>query len=223
LASPFTIAVRETKSRVAHFDASLPDELIEALWDEPEKLADFGSVLQLKRVRRTVRLIWASRVYVLKHYMEPTWQHAVKHSFQASRARRTWAATHRLADAGIATPRAVACIERRWGQLWTDSFMMYPYVEGQTLTEYFKHRLNSASTDCVWQQLQEIWQRLARIRVSLSDSNIRNFILDANDKIWAIDLDRTYNHRSRFITAYYNARTWRRLVQSVNRLEKRAA
>ena len=75
------------------------------LWREPAALLDRGEQLRANGARQTVRLAWHSRVYVLKHYAEPTHRHALKRTAQPARAWSTWKFTHRLADAGINTPR----------------------------------------------------------------------------------------------------------------------
>jgi tRNA A-37 threonylcarbamoyl transferase component Bud32 len=218
-----SVMTRRSKTRVAHLDRSLPTELIETLWDNPESLVEAGEVLNSRAVRQTVRLEWGGQSYVLKQYVEPTFGHALKHSLQPSRAWRTWMATHRLADAGIATPRAVACVENPWGQLRRDSFMMYPYVEGRTLTSYFEHRLKEPSAEQVWRQLGELWQRFAQIGASLADTNVRNFIVCPAGQLWVIDLDTTRFHWSSFTAAHYHRRSWARLVRTAEKVERRLA
>lgn len=207
------IAVR-SQTRVAYYDASLPSDLIEVLWDRPEELVAMGQPLQTKDERRTMVVRWGPQPYVLKHYVEPTWRDAVKHSFLPSQAWRTWSATHRLANGGILTPRPVACIEEPWGSLRRESFLMYPYVEGDTLRTFFSNVSHVRETSNVWQQLRAIWQRLAELRITLTDTNVRNFILSPTGKVWVIDLDRTLTHWSDFRTKYFHCLSWERLTRT---------
>jgi len=192
-AAPREIVSRQSFGRVARFDLSLPDDLVSTLWTDPASLISRGERLQAKGARQTVRLEWNSRPFVLKHYREPTRRHTLKQLIQPSRASKTWNFTHRLVEAGIATPRPVACIENRWGLLRLDSFLMYPYVEGRTLRTCIAEDAKRSPTvrDRLWQQIHELWQTLLELRVSLGDTNLGNFIVSPAGQIWLIDLDKS--------------------------------
>jgi hypothetical protein len=209
---------RRSWRRVAQCDPSLPGDLVETLWIDPASLVARGEVLQHKGVRCTVRLTWNDQPYVLKHYVEPTRRHALKQLVQSSRARRTWDFSHRIADLGIATPRPVACVENRWGQLRRDSYLMYPYVEGRTLRSYFavEARQSPEVSNKLWQQINELWQRLVELCVSLEDTNLGNFIICEAGRLWLIDLDKSRFYRNRRAAARHQARAWKQLLHSVD-------
>jgi tRNA A-37 threonylcarbamoyl transferase component Bud32 len=215
------IATRRSFARVAHYDSSLPGDLVTTLWTSPASLVDCGQELRSNGARRTVRLIWNSQPFVLKHYVEPTRRHALKQAIQPSRASNTWKFTHRLADAGIATPRPVACVENRWGLLRRDSFLMYPFVEGRTLRTYFAGEAKQTPSigDRLWQQLHELWQRLLDLRVSLGDTNLGNFIVGPAGQLWLIDLDKSRFHRAAATAAPHQQRAWQQLLRSAAKCE----
>jgi hypothetical protein len=210
------VTIRRSSTRVAYYDASLPEDLADMLWKGPHAVTALGDPLQSGGVRCTVRLNWGAQQYVMKHYIEPSWRHALKRSIQPSRAWSTWTATHRLADAGIATPRPVACVENRWARFRRDSFLMYPYVEGLTLRSYFADQQTQPRplVDNLWQQLDELWQRLKQLRASLSDTNLGNFIVSPSGQLWVIDLDKTRFHRIAYLASRHQARGWRQLLRS---------
>jgi hypothetical protein len=207
---------RQSLRRVAHFDPSLPSDFVSTLWSEPASLIRRGDPLQRSGARQTVRLEWKSQLFVLKHYREPSLLHALKQLVLPSRARKTWDFTHRLAAAGVATPRPVACIENRWGSLRRDSFLMYPYIEGRTLRTCIAEDAKHSPTvrDRLWQQIHELWQRLVELRVSLGDTNLGNFIVSPAGQIWLIDLDKSRFHRAAHAAAPYQERAWKQLVRS---------
>lgn len=186
------------------------------LWTDPESLISCGNPLQAKGARQTVRLEWNSQPFVLKHYREPTRRHALKQLVLTSRAWKTWSFTHRLVEAGIATPRPVACIENRWGPLRRDSFLMYPYIEGRTLRSCIAEDAKQSPTvrDRLWQQIHELWQRLLELRVSLGDTNLGNFIVSPAGQIWLIDLDKSRFHREPAAAAPHQERAWKQLLRS---------
>jgi RIO-like serine/threonine protein kinase len=212
------LARRRSFTRVAHFAAPLPDDLMDRLWTDPVSLLENAETLQRTGMRWTVRLTWASQRYVLKHY-RPNWMHKAKQFVLPSRAWATWTATHKLADAGIATPRPVACIENRWGKLRRDSFLMYPYVEGRTLRSYFSReaRESRSLADNLWQQLDDLWRRLEQLGASLADANTYNFIVCPAGRLWVIDLDKACFHRLAFTAARHQQRGWQKLLRSAEK------
>jgi tRNA A-37 threonylcarbamoyl transferase component Bud32 len=214
--APREITGRQSFRRVAYYDQSLPDDLVSMLWSDPASLVGRGKPLQAKRARQTVCIEWNSQRFVLKHYREPTRRHTLKQLIQPSRASKTWNFTHRLVEAGIATPRPVACVENRWGLLRLDSFLMYPYVEGRTLRTCIAEDAKRSPTvrDRLWQQIHELWQTLQELRVSLGDTNLGNFIVSPAGQIWLIDLDKSRFHRAPQAAAPHQERAWKQLLRS---------
>jgi tRNA A-37 threonylcarbamoyl transferase component Bud32 len=186
------------------------------LWTNPVLLISRGTPLQAKGARQTVQIEWNSQLFVLKHYREPTRRHALKQLIQPSRASKTWNFTHRLVEAGVATPRPVACVENRWGLLRLDSFLMYPYIEGRTLRTCIAEDAKRSPTvrDRLWQQIHELWQTLLELRVSLGDTNLGNFIVSPAGQIWLIDLDKSRFHRAAQAAAPHQERAWKQLLRS---------
>jgi hypothetical protein len=218
----YTTSVRRSQTRFALFDRSLPASLAHALWQHPEKLVAEGEALRRNGARTTVRL-HADLPYVLKHYVEPSWRHALKHSVQQSRARATWNISRALAESGLATPMPVACVENRWGPLRLDSFLVYPYVEGSMLRSYFSGELHATATalDDYRQQLAQLWQQLARLRATLADAHLGNFIISTTGRLWVIDLDRAQIHRQESMAARCRRRAWDQLVLNIRTVHRR--
>jgi lipopolysaccharide kinase (Kdo/WaaP) family protein len=206
---------RETLTRAAIFDRSLPADLIERLWREPASLIQSGDMMRRTGLRRTVRLDWNSKPYVLKQY-RPTWWHFVRQLPLRSWASATFKSTIRLLNAGFPTPRPVACVENRWGSLRRDSFLMYEYVEGVTLRSYLKDKAEHPRplTENLSRQIRDLWQRLADLRASLDDSHTGNFIVCPAGRLWVIDLDNTRFHRTMFMAARQQARNWEQFLRS---------
>jgi hypothetical protein len=189
---------------------------MEQLWSNPASLLVAGEDLRKKASRHTVRLTWESQSFVLKHYAEPTRRHALKQLVQPSRARRTWDFTHRLLSLGVSTPRPVACVENRWGALRRDSFLMYPFVEGETLRHRFwEAKQSPALYDTLWKQVNDLWQRLIRLGVSLNDTHLGNFIVCPDGELWLIDLDKSRFYSRPAAAAAHQQRAWNQLLRSV--------
>jgi len=214
-----SVVARRSFQRVAFHDARLPADLAAELWERPESLVAMGEPLRVQYVRQTVRLFWAGQHYVLKHYLEPSRRHALKRTVLRSRARQTWNVMHKLADAGVATPRPVACVENCIGPLRRDSFLLYPYQEGRTLRSYVAGgaRNSPPLMNRFWRELRKLWDRLAELRASLADTNLNNFIVCPAGRVWVIDLDKARFHRLAFAAAKHQRRGWNQLLRSLGK------
>lgn len=217
--SPQPIVCRRSFRRIAHFAAALPHDLADSLWRDPETLVGHGEQLRENAARCTVRIEWNGTPYVLKHSIEPTLRHAVRQLIRPSRAWTTWQFTHRLADAGVATPRPVACVENVWGQLRRDSYLMYPYMEGRTLRSIFVNEARQLPElhARLWRQVHELWQQLLALGVSLGDTNLGNFIVSPDGRLWLIDLDKSRFHRTASAAAPHQQRAWNQLLRSAKK------
>ncbi len=208
-----TIQLRRHWKRHAVFADWLRDDLAEALWHEPERLFAGATVLQHRGVRRTVRISWAGSQFVLKHFIEPTWRHGLKQLVMRSRARRTWNIMHLLADSGVLTPRPVACVENTCGPFQLDSYLLYPYVPGETVRQHLSAQPDPLLTATALQrQLAALWDRLKALQVSLADANPGNFIVSSDHQLWVIDLDKARKHRSALWGEKRRRSTWQRLT-----------
>jgi hypothetical protein len=214
-----TAVCRHSSRRLARYAAQLPDDLVERLWNDPASLVTAGQPLQTRGVRSTVKLAWDGQPYVLKHYVEPSWRHALKRKVTPSRASLTWNVAHNLAAGGVATPRPVAYVENRWGHLRRDSFLIYPYVEGQTLTHFLGRQSRAAEStkDELRRQLCDLWERLLRLRASLADTNLDNFLVCPAGRLWVIDLDKARIHRLAYFAARRQRHAWERLLRSARK------
>jgi hypothetical protein len=206
---------RETLTRCAIVDPELPRDLIEQLWLDPEALIRQGEMLRRTGVRRTVRLACGAQQYVLKQY-RPTWWHFVRQLPLRSWASATFKVTHRLINAGIATPKPVACIENRWGTLRRDSFLMYEYVDGITRRSYLtdEGKQPTGLAESLTRQIRDFWQRVEDLRIGLADAHTGNFIVCPAGHLWIIDLNKTRFHRWQHIAARNQKLAWEKFVRS---------
>jgi hypothetical protein len=218
------LAVRRSWARVMWSVADLPGGLADALWNDPAELVQSGETLRQNGARRTARISWGGRYFVVKHYVEPTRRHAVKQLVESSRAAATWRLTQRLIGGGIATPRPVARVENRWGPLRQDSYLMYEYVDGVTLRQWLGERatLETPLVERLCAQCAEMWKRLVETGVSLSDPNLGNFIVGTDESLWLIDVDKSRVHARGGRARKSFRRSWDLFVRSASKSGDRA-
>lgn len=210
---------RRSAGRIFYYDPSLPPSLTEALWRGPETLLAAGKIMrQTGKSRSTVLVEWGSIRYVLKHYGSRSLRHTVKHSLVGSQARHAYELGCTLADAGVPTPRPVACIDNSGRVLGRDSYLIYPYVEGCSLADAIGSRaIDDRQIEHAERQLEALWQQLIELRVGLRDANTGNVILTPEGRLWLIDLDDCRFHHSGLIARHRLHRRWDQLCRGIGR------
>jgi hypothetical protein len=219
--APWPTLVRETATRVMHYNASLPEQLIEALWDRPAEVTATGRIMRETPYRSAVLIQAGPQSYVMKQYFRRSRLYGVRRDIAGSQAWRSYNLGCTLADAGIKTPRPVACIYSRRRGPQQDSYLMYPHVEGICLRSAInKGYMRDADITKVRNQLQELWQRLKSLRVGLRDANTGNFIVTSNGDLWLIDLDDSDIHRSALLARARLQSCWLQVHRSIRRAKR---
>jgi hypothetical protein len=210
--------VRRSRSRIMHHCASLPEDFVDALWERPEEVIASGDVMRQTHLRSAVLVEHGAVTYVMKHYFERSLRYAVKQTFWGTQAWRSYKVGCELAEAGVRTPRPVACIENVRRGFQRDCFLLYPHVEGRSLRSSINlGYMNDVDIGKAWDQLQVLWQQLSSLRVGLRDANTGNFIVTSDGTLWLIDLDDSCIHRSSVIARARLQNRWYQVYRSVRR------
>lgn len=216
--APWPTQVRRSQARVMHYNASLPAELVEELWECPDEVIASGEVLRQTQLRSAVLVDSGLQTYVMKQYFPRSLRFSVKQTVLGSQAWRSYKVGCALADAGVRTPRPVACIENRWRGLQRDCFLLYPHVDGISLRSSINlGYMSDADIARAWNQLQTLWEQLTSLRVGLKDANTGNFIVTSNGTLWLIDLDDSCIHRSSVVARARLQNRWFQVYRSVRR------
>jgi hypothetical protein len=216
--APWPTLVRRSATRVMHYNSSLSEGFIETLWERPQDVISSGQVLRQTHLRSAVLVQSGAHTYVMKHYFPRSLRFSVKQTVWGSQAWRSYQVGCALADAGVRTPRPVACIDDRRRGLQRDSFLLYPHVEGISLrTSINRGYMSDADIARAWCQLQLLWEQLTALRVGLKDANTGNFIVTSNGALWLIDLDDSCFHRSSVVARARLQSRWFQVYRSVRR------
>ena len=180
--------------------AAAPMSMVDALWQDPDRLVSQGVMLKDGDRCTVVRLDQGDRPLVLKRYNSKDSVHTAVHLMLRSRAQWGWINGRRLMATNVRTPEPLACLEERYcGVLRLRSYLLTEFVAGKTLREYVAaddpgHPGNpghAGYTDLpdLAIQFSSIWQTLGQLRVGHGDMKATNFIIDARRRLWLIDLD----------------------------------
>jgi tRNA A-37 threonylcarbamoyl transferase component Bud32 len=140
---------------------------------------------------------------VIKRYNIKNAGHALSRLWRPSRAWHSWVEGHRLGFLGIATPRPLALVERRFGPLRGRAWLVTESCDGPNLLAHLSPDRTPPAAEA--QALRRLFAALQRERISHGDMKATNLLWEGGEVV-LIDLDAMCQHAD--AAAY--ARAWRR-------------
>lgn len=125
-------------------------------------------------------------------------QHIIKRFFTASRAMKSWKASHRLSVRGVNTPEALSVVEKSQDLLFRESFLLTAWIKGAAaLNDYISETGFDHHTKRKFiQRFAGILRRLHQKGIYHADLKSNNILVcdpaDAESDVYFIDLDRVY-------------------------------
>lgn len=222
------VAVRQTFHQKMVFDRCLDEEFVRRFWKTPDSIVDQGHPLKLSNATTVTRIALRGVPGMDAHGGESHVQDAVAkrfnprgpvHSFRhlmlVTRASRNWTYGRMLIAAGIATPRPLVMLEKRWGVFSLHSYVLMEYTEGIPLNEYLhQDRLSAGSLERIALQVADLWWKLDALRITHGDLKPANLIVTPDERLCVIDLDGVTCHRSRWRYRARRKREWWRLMRA---------
>ncbi|WP_248795998.1 lipopolysaccharide kinase InaA family protein [Pseudomonas sp. MWU13-2105] len=136
------------------------------------------------------------RPLVLKRYNIKGFSHWLKRFWRPSRAWHSWREGNRLAFLGIATPKPLAVLERRFFWLRSRAYLLTEHLAGPDVIERFAPYVESGEVPpAELEALEQLFAELIRERISHGDFKGHNLFWQ--DGRWTlIDLDSMRQHIS---------------------------
>lgn len=207
-----------TNHCVLRYNAGLPESYVARLLTDQAAVFAEGKLLRSTGMRAAALIHLDSRPYIIKHYYKRTLRQTINQAMTGLEAIKAYELGCRLADEGIRTPRPIACLENHKHGRHVDSYLLYPYVDGQTLRKMINRGvMTDAEIMQARLQLDDIWARLRAAKVGLKDANSGNFIVDPQGIVWLIDLDGSRIHRTALAADIRLKLSWRQITRSVQR------
>lgn len=135
----------------------------------------------------------AGRSLLIKRNNTKGLAHWLRRFWRPSRAWHSWVEGNRLDFLGIATPKPLAVIERRWCGLRFGGYLVTEYSTAADLFALFGSDGVRLPTADEAQALLALFERLARERISHGDFKATNLLWD-DGRILLIDLDAMQAH-----------------------------
>lgn len=189
---------------------------LEAVWREalpalaplvqnPDAYIQQGHLYKTGGAATVVRIQYRGQPLVVKRYNIKNIRHWLKRFWRPSRAWHSWLAAQRLTILGIATPKALAVIERRWCGLRGPAWLITEYLSGPDAISCLAPYLDTPPPEPWILALERLFAALIHERISHGDLKGHNLLWDESLGQWSlIDLDALQQHHSvqRFTKAY---------------------
>lgn len=128
----------------------------------------------------------AGQPVVIKRYNIKTPWHFLRRCLRKSRANVSWYNANLLEYLGIATPRPLGFVEKRFLGLRQKAYFISEQIAGRSLADLADAEIQQAD---MLQQISELFEQLHRHHIYHGDLKATNLLVDQQQKIWLIDLD----------------------------------
>jgi hypothetical protein len=210
---------RRAFDRYLRYDADLPADLVERMWQEPHAMLSEADKLQDKLRCSVAKLDHPAGPFVWKYHNWGTLHRTLKRSLSPSAAEKSWRDARFLFAAGVPTPRPRAYIELRFGPFKRSSYILSDYIAGTSLYRFMRFERPTAEfIRDLARQVAAIWQQLDELRIWHNDFKTENLLVDPQGKVWLIDFERMRRigdrqrlrrRQVRDVSDFFHPRNWR--------------
>uniref|UniRef100_A4XPT9 Serine/threonine protein kinase n=1 Tax=Ectopseudomonas mendocina (strain ymp) TaxID=399739 RepID=A4XPT9_ECTM1 len=170
---------------------------LQPLLSDLDARIEAGHIYKTGGAATVARVELDGRQLVVKRYNVKNWLHWLKRFWRPSRAWHSWIEGNRLELLGIATPRPLAVIERRWCWLRGRAYLITDYCGGQDIIARFEAYKQAVPPESELLALDRLFAALLRERISHGDFKGHNLFWDDAQGAWSlIDLDAMRQHHS---------------------------
>ncbi|MBK5538649.1 serine/threonine protein kinase [Pseudomonas sp. TH05] len=164
--------------------------------EQADQLLDQGHLYKTGGAASVGRVDVAGRSLVVKRYNIKGLAHWFKRFWRPSRAWHSWREGNRLAFLGIATPKPLAVLEKRFLWLRSRAYLITEYLPGPDIIERFAPFVESgAAPESELVALDALFAELLKERISHGDFKGHNLFWQ-EDRWALIDLDSMCQHSS---------------------------
>ena len=172
--------------------------------EQADALLDQGHLYKTGGAASVGKVEVAGRTLVVKRYNIKGFAHWLKRFWRPSRAWHSWREGNRLTFLGIATPKPLALLEKRFFWLRSRAYLITEYLPGPDIIERFAPYVERGDApEAELLALDQLFAVLIAERISHGDFKGHNLFWD-QDRWSLIDLDSMCQHRTQgsFAPAY---------------------
>lgn len=168
---------------------SISQELLTVLGD-PESIFSRANVTLIKEspLCTLAKMTVGHKEIVIKRYRWKNGWQGFTRLFRPSRAAKCWRYANLLLENHVLTPKPLALVEKRWGWLRRDSYLITEYSHGPLLRDYVKEQNDAKTLDKLKENWEKIQHQLTEARLTHGDTNLQNFLV-TKEGLMILDLD----------------------------------
>ncbi|MAL93027.1 MAG: serine/threonine protein kinase [Pseudomonas sp.] len=168
---------------------------LQSVIDDPNAYIVRGKLLKGGGSATVASIDLDCRALLIKRYNIKNPLHWLKRFWRPSRAWHSWVEGNRLGFLGIATPRLLAVIERRWLWLRGPAWLVTEVLDGPDIIAHWQRYLDATPPEDELRALDRLFASLIRERISHGDLKGHNLFWEGGR--WSlIDLDAVRQHSS---------------------------
>ncbi|MCQ4281320.1 serine/threonine protein kinase [Pseudomonas stutzeri] len=168
---------------------------LQAVLADPDAFIAKGKLFKTGGAATVAQVDLAGRPLLVKRYNIKNPLHWLKRFWRPSRAWHSWIEGNRLDFLGIATPRLLAVIERRWLWMRGSAWLITELLRGEDIIARFQPYLDGCPPEQELVALDRLFAALIRERISHGDLKGHNLFWE-HDRWSLIDLDAVQQHGS---------------------------
>ncbi|RYJ64084.1 lipopolysaccharide kinase InaA family protein [Pseudomonas songnenensis] len=168
---------------------------LQAVLAKPDIFIARGKLFKTGGAATVARIDVDGRLLLIKRYNIKNPLHWCKRFWRPSRAWHSWVEGNRLDFLGIATPRLLAVIERRWLWMRGSAWLITELLRGEDIIARFQPYLDGCPPEQELVALDRLFAALIRERISHGDLKGHNLFWE-HDRWSLIDLDAVQQHGS---------------------------
>lgn len=186
----------KVESRRDRFVAAVRSEAdaLAPVLDNPDRWMNEGTLLKDGGTSTVALIEINGRKLVIKRYNIKSAGHALSRFWRPTRAWHSWIEGHRLDFLGIATPRPLALIERRFGPLRGRAWLITEHCAGPDLKSHLTRYEDVGAPAAESTALTTLFHQLKHERLTHGDLKATNLLWE-NGRLLLIDLDAMRQHQ----------------------------
>lgn len=182
-------ASRKNWSQFVVYKRRLESEALQQFLQAPDSFVARGKMLKSGGTTTVALIEIDEKNYVVKRYNMKSFWYLLRRLFRPSRAWVCWRNAHMLEALGIVTPKPLLMLEKRFGPLRREAYLLCEHVEGEDAL-YFLNRepIGSSAWQRVLGEFKIMFSALRDFNIVHGDMKATNFLVTENG-LAVLDLD----------------------------------